>query len=78
MFQGKPSPSLRKMQRMNHDELREHVARMEEERARTAARIEGLRKAGKPIAPGSVLQERRLADLLVQGKRLLAVQRPYA
>jgi hypothetical protein len=65
------------MQRMNHVELREHVARMEEERARTAARIEDLRKTGKPLAPGSVTQERRLADLIVQGKRLLTVRRPY-
>jgi hypothetical protein len=66
------------MQRMSHDELREHLARMEEERARTAARIEALRKAGQPVTPAAAMQEHRLAELIGQGKRLLTVQRPYA
>jgi hypothetical protein len=71
---GRPSPSLRKMQRMTVAQLREHLARLEQERGSIAARLQARQRAGATSGHDgeAVKQEQRLAALIAEGRDLLA------
>ena len=72
IFHGKPSPSLKKMQRLTTEELQIHVQNMEKELSYVAARIEARKKAGQTIEPQVMMQWQRLDALISEGKRLLS------
>ncbi len=75
IFHGQPSPSIKKMMQMTPGELREHLKRMEQERAFLADRLQQQPPAtsGNARDPRVGL-ERRLARLIEKGQEILAAK----
>ncbi len=72
IFDGLPSPSLKKMQRMRPHELQRHLKTMEQERLWVVARLERLEKTQKVESHDRrVRQEARLRRLIEAGQRML-------
>jgi flagellar motility protein MotE (MotC chaperone) len=66
------------MQYLTPEELRVHLARLEEERARIAARLQTREQAGVSATmreSKAAKLERRLGHLIEQGQRILSTQR---
>lgn len=75
-FLGQPSPSLRKMHLMRPAQLQEHLARLEQERARIVACLQARQRAGATTdhdrAAAQLVQ--RLEGLIAAGDGLLQGQ----
>lgn len=75
-FLGRPSPALKKMRRMDREELSEHIRTLQEEADMVEAKLQRLIDLGDPD-PKKVAQMRgalrRLAALADEGRRLYMV-----
>ena len=70
IFDGLPSPSLKKMEQMTSTELQGYLKTLEVERKRLAARLESRKDALSPDDERVGL-EQRLKNLIEQGERIL-------
>lgn len=76
LFEGQPSPSIRKMLHMTAAELKEHVQRMEQEKQYLTDRLDRAR-AAQTLSPNDqrLRLEHRLARLIHKAKDLMLAKR---
>ncbi len=77
VFEGLPSPSLKKMQSMSSAELKDHLDKLEQERVRLAERLQRLKKSqNMPPRDPRFRLETRLAKLIERGRQILNSKQP--
>jgi hypothetical protein len=75
-FLNQPSPALKKMRYLTPEELRDYIARLQQEKDRITARLDARKKAGAKTDHDvpAIRLERRLGELISQAKRYWAAQ----